>query len=158
MPGLQRSAKIMMPHGKSFLYGLAGTVQGRLGWADQEIREFCPQIDNFISEANWLDGQDFDTIHYVMRFGSKKIDDIYCTKRSRYQELEVASVESMESLHKLFLDRPVLRSFLATEVKRVMKHLQNKYQLAPLPLLFGHLDEQITKAEQGSAHQSTTAP
>jgi hypothetical protein len=30
-----------MPHGKAFLYGLCGTVQGRLGWAHQEIQVVC---------------------------------------------------------------------------------------------------------------------
>ena len=138
-----------MPHGKSFLYGLSGIVQGRLGWAGEEMQEFCPQIETIITEAEWLRNQGFDTIHYVVRFGSEKLERIECRKRRRYQELEVASVESMETLHKVFLDRPVLRAFLATEVKRVIDHIEAKYQLPTLPDLHAHLDQQIKEAEQG---------
>jgi hypothetical protein len=64
-----------------------------------------------------------------MRFGSGKLDRIECRKRRRFQELEVASVESMDTLHQVFLDRPVLRAFLATEVKRVIHHIEEKYSL-----------------------------
>ena len=135
----------MMPHGKSFLHGLSGIVQGRLGWAGEEMNEFCPQIETIITEADWLRDQEFDTIHYVMRFGSEKLDRIECRKRRRYQELEVASVESMETLHKVFLDRPTLRAFLATEVKRVMHFIAAKYQLPDLSTLEAHLDQQIDK-------------
>ena len=141
----------MMPHGKSFLYGLSGTIQGRLGWAGEEMQEFCPHIDTIITEANWLKAQDFDTIHYVMRFGLDKLDRIECRRRRCYQELEVASMESMQALHKVFLDRPVLRAFLATEVKRVVKHIEVKYELAELPVLYAYLDKQTKTAEQGSA-------
>ena len=135
----------MMPHGKSFLYGLSGIVQGRLGWAGEEMKEFCPQIEAIITEADWLRDQEFDTIHYVMRFGTEKLDRIECTKRRRYQELEVASVESMTTLHNVFLDRPVLRAFLATEVKRVMHYIAEKYRLSDLAALDAHLDQQIAK-------------
>ena len=133
----------MMPHGKSFLHGLSGTVQGRLGWAGQEMQEFCPQIEEIITKADWLRGQEFDTIHYVMRFGAEKLDGIEYRNVRCYQELEVASVESMEALHKVFLDRPVLRAFLATEVKRVIQHIESRYQLPSLPELNSHLDQQI---------------
>ena len=137
----------MMTHGKSFLYGLSGIVQGRLGWAGEEMKEFCPQIESIITKADWLRDQEFDTIHYVMRFGSEKLDRIECTKRRRYQELEVASVESMEALHRVFLHRPLLRALLATEVKRVMHYLTEKYQLPRLPDLDTHLDQQIEQAQ-----------
>jgi len=140
----------MMPHGKSFLYGLSGIVQDRLGWAGEEMKEFCPQIETIITEADWLRDQEFDTIHYVMRFGSEKLNRIECRNRRRYQELEVASVESMEMLHKVFLDRPVLRAFLATEVKRVMDFIAAKYRLPELPPLDAHLDQQIKRAEHVS--------
>ena len=140
-----------MPHGKSFLYGLSGIVQGRLGWAGGEMRAFCPQIEKIITEADWLRDQEFDTIHYVMRFGAEKLDRIECRIRRRYQELEVASVESMETLHRVFLDRPVLRAFLASEVKRVMHYIEAKYRLSSLPTLEAHLDRQINQQNK-SAH------
>ena len=137
-----------MPHGKSFLHGLSGVVQGRLGWAGQEMQAFCPQIEAIIMEADWLRGQEFDTIHYVMRFGAEKLDRIECRKRRQYQELELASVESMDALHQVFLDRPLLRAFLATEVRRVMHYVAEKYRLPRLPDLDVHLDQQIQLSEQ----------
>jgi len=84
-----------------------------------------------------------------MRFGKEKKEKVECRKRRRYQELEVNSEESMAALHRIFLDRPVLRAFLATEVRRVMKHIMDKYSLPELPELFLHLDHQIQNAEQG---------
>lgn len=140
----------MMPHGKSFLYGLSGIVQGRLGWAGEEMKEFCPQIEHIITRTKWLKEQEFDTIHYIMRFGHEKKENIECRKRRRYQELEVSSEESMDALHEVFLDRPALRSLLGSEVKRVMKHIQGRYELSDLPELEAHLDNQIKQAEQGS--------
>jgi hypothetical protein len=148
----------MMPHGKSFLHGLSGIVQGRLGWAGQEMQAFCPQIEEIITASDWLRDQEFDTIHYVMRFGAEKLNRIECRKRRRYQELEVASVESMETLHRVCLDRPLLRAFLAVEVKRVMHHVAEKYQLPRLPDLDAHLDQQINQAEQVGGEQPATRP
>ncbi len=139
----------MMPHGKSFLYGLSGIVQGRLGWASQEMQAFCPQIEAIITQEDWLRDQEFDTIHYMMRFGSERLDRVECRRRRRHQELEVASVESMTTLHRVFLDRPLLRAFLATEVRRVIHHVADKYQLPRLPDLDAHLDLQIKQAESG---------
>lgn len=144
----------MMPHGKSFLYGLSGIVQGRLGWAGEEMKKFCPQIESIITSADWLRDQEFDTIHYVMRFGNEKKEKIECRKKRKYQELEVASEESMKTLHTVFLDRPALRSFLATEVMRVMRHIQEKYGLLDIPELFDHLNQQINPAEPVSRHNS----
>lgn len=146
----------MIPHGKSFLYGLSGIIQGRLGWAGQEMQEFCPQVEAIITETNWLRDQEFDTIHYVMRFGREKHDRIECRIRRRYNELEVASVESMAALHEVFLDRLVLRAFLAREVRRVMVHLEMKYELSKLPVLYAYLDQQINQAEQGGGGNSAT--
>ena len=136
----------MMSHGKSFLHGLSGTVQGRLGWAGQEMQAFCPQIEEIITASGWLRGQEFDTIHYVMQFGAEKLDPIECRKRQRYHELEVTSVESMATLHRVFLDRPRLRAFLATEVKRVLLHIAEKHGLPRLPALEVLLDQQIDGA------------
>ena len=147
-----------MPHGKSFLHGLSGIVQGRLGWAGVEMHAFCPQIDKIITEADWLRDQEFDTIHYVMRFGAEKLDRIECRIRRRYQELEVASVESMETLHEVFLDRPLMRAFLAAEVKRVLRHVEAKYHLPRLTDLEAHLDQQISRAEQVGGGQPATRP
>jgi len=106
----------MMPHGKTFLCGRAGTVQGRLAWADREMAEFCPVVEQIIKDTDWLQRSGFDTIHYVMRFGAERQLTIECRKRAKYQELEVSSQESMARLHDVLLDRRQLRCFLAAEV------------------------------------------
>jgi hypothetical protein len=137
----------MMPHGKSFLHGLSGTIPGRLGWAGQEMQAFCPQIEEIIRTSDWLRDHDFDTIHYVMRFGAEKLQRIECRKRTRYQELEVASVESMERLHRVFLDRPRLRAFLAAEVRRVLHHIADHYHLPRLTALDAFLGELVGESE-----------
>jgi hypothetical protein len=56
----------------------------------------------------------------------------------------------MEALHEVFLDRPVLRAFLATEVRRVMHYIAGQHRLPALPALDAHLDQQIKQAEQVS--------
>lgn len=80
----------MMPHGKSFLYGLSGTVKGRLGLAGEEMQTICPHVERIIASTNWLKDADFDTIHYVMRFGEEKDTSIntengHATKNLRSQ-------------------------------------------------------------------------
>ena len=125
----------MQDHGKHFLMGLVGTVQGRLGWADDEIRKLVPEIENIVRDANWLEPVDFDTIHYVMRFGEEAESKIYCRRNRKYQELEVASQVSMQELHDVFLHREKLRVFLCAELSRVFKHLEKKYKLPSLPVL-----------------------
>jgi Immunity protein 39 len=140
----------MMPHGKNFLYGLCGTVQGRLGWAGEEMTAFCPRIEEIVSSTQWLNGADFDTIHYVMRFGHEKQSDVYCRRKPKYQELEVASQESMERLHDVFLNRELLRRFLAAEVKRVFEHIRFKYKLPENKTLFDFLALEAVSAEQGA--------
>ena len=129
----------MQKHGKHFLMGLVGTVQGRLGWADDETRKLAPEIENIIRGSNWLESVEFDTIHYVMRFGAEAESKIYCRRNRKYQELEVASQVSMQDLHDVFLDREKLRVFLCTELSRVFQHLEKKYKLPSLPVLQSHL-------------------
>lgn len=82
---------------------------------------------------------DFDTIHYVMRFGAEAESKIYCRRNRKYQELEVASQVSMQDLHGVFLDREKLRVFLSTELSRVFQHLEKKYKLPSLPALQSYL-------------------
>jgi len=125
----------MQDHGKHFLMGLVGTVQGRLGWADDETGKLVPEIENIVREANWLESVDFDTIHYVMRFGAEAESKIYCRRNRKYQELEVASQVSMQDLHDVFLDREELRVFLCAELSRVFQYLEKKYKLPPLQVL-----------------------
>ena len=129
----------MQDHGKHFLMGLVGTVQGRLGWADDETRKLVPEIENIVRGANWLETVDFDTIHYVMRFGAEDESKIYCRRNRKYQELEVASQVSMQELHDVFLDREKLRVFLCAELSRVFQYLEKKYKLPSLPALHSYL-------------------
>ena len=130
----------MQTHGKHFLMGLVGTVQGRLGWAREESIMLMDDIENIIRDAQWLQSADFDTIHYVMRFGADAESTIYCRRNRNYQELEVASQVSMQALHEVFLDRVKLRIFLCVELVRVFKHIELKYQLPALPTLFSYLN------------------
>jgi hypothetical protein len=119
----------MMSHGKAFLYGLSGIVQGRLGWAHDEIQVVCRDLNSIMLSSQWLASVDFDTIHYVMRFGAAAEDKIHYRKRPKDHELEVASQRSMTELHGVFLDRPQLRDFLAREVARVLSDVQSRFQL-----------------------------
>ena len=121
------------------MMGLVGTVQGRLGWADDETRKLVSEIENIVRGANWLESVDFDTIHYVMRFGAEAESKIYCRRNNKYQELEVASQVSMEELHNVFLDREKLRVFLCSELYRVFQYLEKKYKLPSLPALQSYL-------------------
>ena len=130
----------MQDHGKHFLMGLVGTVQGRLGWADDETRKFVPDIERIISEAKWFDSVDFDTIHYVMRFGAEAESKIHCRRNRKYQELEIASQVSMQELHNVFLNREKLRSFLCAELVRVFEHIETKYKLPALPKLYSYFE------------------
>ncbi len=125
----------MQKHGKHFLMGLAGTVQGRLGWAEDEARKLVPEIEARVREGRWLESADFDTIHYVMRFGAEAESAIFCRRNRKYQELEDASQVSMVELHDVFLDREKLRVFLCAELSRVFEYLETKYALPPLPAL-----------------------
>lgn len=144
----------MMPHEKSFLYGLSGTVKGRLGFAGEEMQTICQHVERIIASTNWLKDADFDTIHYVMRFGEEKDTSIHCRKRPRYQELEVASQESMASLHKVFLDRTKLRRFLAVELIRVLDFVRTKHNLPANGLLFDFLEVYAGGAGQSDARTS----
>ena len=130
----------MQEHGKHFLIGLVGTVQGRLGWAGDEARKLVPDIDNIIRETKWLESADFDTIHYIFRFGAEADAKISCRRNSKYQELEVASQLSMQALHDVFLDRKKLRAFLCAELSRVFEHLESKYKLPAVPALYSYLE------------------
>ena len=125
----------MLSHGKSFLIGLVGTTQGRLGWATDEVRRLTPEIEKIVSNARWLDSVDFDTVHYVMRFGESAEPTIHCRQNRKHDELEVASDVSMKELHDVFLDRRELRRFLCRELQRVFEHLRIKYRLEPIPEL-----------------------
>lgn len=136
----------MLAHGKSFLMGLVGTTQGRLGWAGDEAQKLMPEIEKIISEAEWLASEDFDTIHYVMRFGVSAQERIPCRRNRKDDELEVASEVAMEALHRVFLDRRELRRFLCRELQRVFDHLEGKYRLEPLPKLKDFLEAWPDKA------------
>ncbi|NJA08199.1 hypothetical protein HC024_21050 [Methylococcaceae bacterium WWC4] len=105
--------------------------------------KLVPRLEEIISNSAWLDAADFDTIHYVMRFGATAEDRIYCRRRPEYQELEVASQVQMSQLHEVFLNREKLRAFLCNELLRVFEHLARKYKLEPLPELTGMLNSYI---------------
>jgi hypothetical protein len=124
-----------MSHGKAFLMGAVGTVQGRLGWGHQTIKQLFDEYEPIITKSNWCQGQEFNCIHYVMRFGSEPLDKIEILKVNKYKELPVASQLSMEELHNVFLDKPKLREYLEKELKRVLVHLKEKYNLSSLPEL-----------------------
>lgn len=141
----------MQQHGKSFLLGLVGTFKGRLGWAQEELVALVPAINSTIANAHWLSSVDFDTIHYVMRFGASAEQTISCRHSRKHDELEVASQVAMQDLHDVFLDRVTLRVFLCTELLRVFDYVQAKYSLAPLPQLTELLTSRIVaqKTAQG---------
>jgi hypothetical protein len=133
----------MQEHGKLFLMGLVGTVQGRLGWAGDETRKLVPEIERIISEARWLECVEFDTIHYIMRFGAEAESKINCRKKRKYQELEVASQVSMQELHEVFLNREKLNNFLCKELARVFQYLEIKYKLPSLPVLNSYFQAKL---------------
>lgn len=121
-----------MAHGKALLMGATGTIQGRLGWAHETIVQLFNEYEPIITELNWLEGQEFDCIHYVMRFGAETLEKIEVRKINKHNELPVASQLSMAELHDVFLDRPKLRAFIEEELKRVLKHLKGQYGLQPV--------------------------
>ena len=123
--------------------GLVGTVQGRLGWADDETRKLAPEIENVVGGAQWLDSVDFDTIHYVMRVGAKAESKVHCRRNRNYQELEVASQVSMQELHEVFLDRVRLQTFLCVGLARVFGQLEKQYDLPALPMLNSYFEAKI---------------
>ncbi len=133
----------MQEHGKHFLMGLVGTVQGRLGWASDETRKLVPDIDRIIKDAQWLESVDFDTIHYVIRVGAASESKIHCRRNLKYQELEVASQVSMQELHEVFLIREQLKIFLCKEIFRVFQHLESTYRLPALPALDLYFEAKI---------------
>ena len=122
-----------MSHEKAFLMGAAGTVQGRLGWAHQTIKQLFDEYEPIITKSNWCQGQEFNCVHYVMRFGNEPLDKIEVLKVNKYKELPVASQLSMEELHNVFLDKPKLREYLEKELKRVLVYLKTKFSLPSLP-------------------------
>lgn len=124
-----------MDHQRAFLMGATGTVKGRLGWAHQTINQLFDEYEPIISRSNWLQGQEFDCVHYVMRFGESTLDNIEVLKVNKYKELPVASQLSMEELHKVYLDKPKLREYLEKELKRVLVFLKTRYSLSSLPEL-----------------------
>ena len=115
--------------------GAAGTDQGRLGWAHQTIKQLFDEYEPIITKSNWCQGQEFNCVHYVMRFGNEPLDKIEVLKVNKYKELPVASQLSMEELHNVFLDKPKLREYLEKELKRVLVYLKTKYSLPSLPEL-----------------------
>jgi hypothetical protein len=133
----------MQEHGKHFLMGLVGTVQGRLGCAGYETRKLVPEIERIVSEARWLECVEFDTIHYIMRFGAEAESNISFRRKRKYQELEVASQVSMQELHEVFLNSEKLNKFLCKELARVFQHLETKYKLPPLPALNAYFEEKL---------------
>ena len=122
-----------MGHDKEFLMGATGTVQGRLGWAHETIKQLFDEYEPVITNAKWCESQEYDCIHYVMRFGKDSMDEIEILRVNKYIELPVASQLSMEELHEVFLNKPELRKFIESELRRVLKHLKLKYDLASLP-------------------------
>jgi hypothetical protein len=85
-----------------------------------------------------------------MRFGPERKSEINCRRKPKYQELEVASQESMERLHEVFLNRELLRRFLAAEVKRMLEYIRVKYKLPENEALFDFLALEAGNAEQGA--------
>ena len=124
-----------MSHDKAFLMGAAGKVQGRLGWAHGTIKQLFDEYEPIITSARWCEEQEYDCIHYVMRFGKESVEEIEVLRVNKHKELPVASQLSMEDLHEVFLDKPKLRKFIESELHRVLKHLKNEYSLASLPEL-----------------------
>ena len=131
----------MQSHGKSFLFGLVGTVQGRLGWAHGEAVNLGREIEAVISEAKWLALAPFDTIHYVLRFGAKSDAAIHCRHVKKRQEVEVASQLSMAELHEVLLNRPQIRAIICRELERVFLWIQQRYSLPDIPQLFSRLQQ-----------------
>jgi len=107
-----------------------------------------------MTSTEWLSCASFDTVHYVMRFGQEGQSEVYCRRKPKYSELEVASQESMKRLHDVFLNRELLRRFLATEVKRVLEYVRIKYKLPENELLFAFLALEAGSAEQGAPADS----
>ena len=122
-----------MSHNKAFLMGATGTVQGRLGWAHETIKQLFDEYEPIITSARWCEEQEYDCIHYVMRFGKESVEEIEVLKVNKHKELPVASQLSMEDLHEVFLNKPKLREFIEFELRRVLKHLKIQYILASLP-------------------------
>ena len=124
-----------MSHEKAFLMGATGVVQGRLGWAHQTIKQLFDEYEPIITGSNWLQGQEFNCIHYVMRFGNSAADEIETLRINKFKELPVASQLSMSDLHSVFLDKARLRTYLETELRRVLTHIRAKYKLPPIQTL-----------------------
>jgi len=132
---LQALIEKTMSHGKAFLMGATGTVQGRLGWASDTVRDIFHEYEPVLTESDWLRGQDFSCVHYVVRFGGERVEKIETRKLKKYNELSVASQLSMTDLHDVFLDRQKLREFIENEVIRVLRHVKDKYGLPSVPEL-----------------------
>ncbi|MAL98310.1 MAG: hypothetical protein CL583_07635 [Alteromonadaceae bacterium] len=124
-----------MSHGKALLIGAVGTVQGRLGWAHQTIKQIFDDYEPVLTSSDWLKEQEFECVHYVMRFGAEKKEKIEIRKINKYKELPVASQLSMDDLHEVFLNKPKLREFLEQEVRRVLFHVKDKFHLPAVPEL-----------------------
>jgi len=124
-----------MKHGKAFLIGAVGTVQGRLGWAHQTIKQIFDEYEPILTESNWLGGQNFDCVHYVIRFGPESKEKIEVGRINKHKELPVASQLSMPELHEVFLNKPQLRDFIEAEVKRVLDYVTVELDLNPVPEL-----------------------
>jgi len=112
--------------------GAVGTAQGRLGWAHQTIKQIFDEYEPLITASGWASSQQFDCIHYIIRFGPERLEKIEIRKPNKYGELPVASQLSMEELHEVFLNKPKLREFIEAEVKRVLIYLKDKYSLPPI--------------------------
>lgn len=124
-----------MNHGKALLMGATGTVQGRLGWAHETIQQIFSEYEPIITGSSWLKGQEFDCVHYVIRFGSESLEKIEVRKINKHNELPVASQLSMSELHEVFLNKPELREFIESEVKRVLLHIKAKFSLPSITVL-----------------------
>ena len=126
-----------MPHGKAFLLGACGTVQGRLGrWFNPTLTEVCNELDAVLKRHGWLDrANDFDTIHPVIRFGERDEEEVEFGRVStQHAELPTASVRSMGGLHEVYLDRDALRDYLQAEVRRSLGIIGNRLGLPAIPL------------------------
>lgn len=125
-----------MSHGKVLLIGACGTVQGRLGWAHETLRNINEEFEPILREAAWLDSVPFKTISYIVRFGATATQEVHFSRVSKeHSELPVASQMSMKDLHEVFLNREKLRLFLEQEVKRALLAVKEKYSLSSIPEL-----------------------
>jgi hypothetical protein len=123
----------MPAHDRQFLWGLVGTVQGRLGWAAGEMNLIGEELDTILVRARWTSEAQFSCVSYVMRFGNCADDRVHARKNKRFGELEVSSQLAMTQLREVLLSRPGVRQLLCAELLRVLHWLESEYHLPHVP-------------------------